>query len=68
MHALSRSLKNRTQEGDRRAFAICTGNMNDRWQFFFGMIKRREETLQAIKRQVDALGVQRCQTRDDGVN
>jgi hypothetical protein len=68
MHALSRGLKNRTQEGDRRAFAICAGNMNDRWQFFFGMIKRRKETLQAIKRQVDALGVQRCQTRDDGVN
>ena len=67
MHALSRGLKNRTQEGDRRAFAICAGNMNDRWQFFFGMIKRRKETLQAIKRQVDALGVQRCQTRDDGV-
>jgi hypothetical protein len=42
--------------------------MNDRWQFFFRMIKHREETLQAIKRQVDALGVQRSQTRDDGVN
>jgi hypothetical protein len=38
--------------------------MDHRWQFSLGMIKRGEQPLNAIEREVDALGMQRSQTCD----
>jgi hypothetical protein len=40
--------------------------MDHRWQFFLGMAEGSEQSLNAIERKIDALGVQRSQARDDG--
>src|SRR6476646_11191491 len=68
VHAFARGLQDSAQERDRRAFAVGAGDMNHRWQFFLGMIERNEQALHAIERQVDAPGMQRRQTCNDGVD
>jgi hypothetical protein len=36
------------------------------WQLFLGMIEGGEQPSHAVERKIDALGMQRSQTRDDG--
>ena len=66
MHALARCLQNRAQESDCRSLAVRAGNMDHWWQLFLGMIEGGEQPSHAVERKVDALGMQRSQTRDDG--
>ena len=68
VHALARGFQDRAQERDGRALAVGAGDMDHRRQFALGMIERGEQPLHAIERQVDALGMQRDQPRDDGVD
>ena len=68
MHAFSRGFQDRAQEGDGRALAVGAGDVDDRRQFALGMIERAEQPLDAPERQVDALGMQRDQPREDGVD
>jgi hypothetical protein len=39
MNAFACRFEDRAQESDRGAFAVCPGNMDDRWQLLFGMIE-----------------------------
>ena len=68
MHALAGGLQDRAQEGDGGALAVGTGDVDHRRQLALRMIERGEQTLHAIERQIDALGVQRVKPRDDRVN
>ena len=68
VHALSRRFQDRAHERDGGAFAVGAGDMDERRQTPFGMTERREEALDALERQIDALGMQRQQPRVDGVD
>ena len=68
MHALAGRFQDRAHEGDGRAFAVGAGDMDQRRQLLFGMIERGKQALDAVERQVDALGMQRQEPRQDGVD
>ncbi len=68
MHALAGGFQDRAQEGDGGALAVGAGDVDHRRQLAFGMIERGKQALHAIERQIDALGMQRGQPRDDGVD
>ena len=68
VHALAGRFQDRAQEGDGGALAVGAGDMDHRRQLALGMIERGEQPLDAIERQIDALGMQRGQPRDDRVN
>src|ERR1700686_4726662 len=68
VHALAGRFQDRAHEGDGRALAVGTGDMDQRRQFLFRMIERGKQVLDAVERQVDALGMQRQQSRQDGVD
>ena len=59
MHALARRLQHRAQEGDGRALAVGAGDMDHRRQLRSGWPSAREQPLDAVERQIDALGMQR---------
>ncbi len=67
MHALARRLEDRAHEGDGRAFAVGAGDVDDRRQAPLRMIERGEKPLDAIERKIDALGMQRQEPRQHGV-
>jgi len=67
MHAFAGRFEHGAHEGDGRALAVGAGNVNDRRQPPFRMIERGEQTLDPAKRQIDALGMQRQQPRQHGV-
>src|SRR4029079_13555399 len=68
MCALAGGLQHCAQERARRAFAVRTSDMDHRWQLALWMTERGEQPLDAIERQVDALGMQRGQPLDDGID
>ena len=68
VHALAGRFEDRAHEGNGRAFAVGAGDMDQRRQFLFRMIERGKQALDAIERQVDALGMQRQEPRQDGVD
>src|SRR6202451_1701375 len=68
MHALAGRFEDRAHEGNGRAFAVGAGDMDQRRQFLFRMIERGKQALDAIERRVDALGMQRQQSRQDGID
>ena len=51
-----------------RAFAVGAGDMDHRRQAPLRMIERGEHTLDAVKREIDPLGMQRQQPRQHGVD
>ena len=59
MHALAGGLQDRAHEGDGRALAVGAGDVDHRRQVPLGMAERGEQPLDAVERQVDALGMQR---------
>ena len=66
--ALIGRFQDRAHERDGGSFAVGTGNMDERRQTPFGMTKRSQETLDTRQRQIDTLGMQRQQSRVDGVD
>ena len=68
MHALARRFQDRAQEGDGRALAVGAGDVDHRRQFLLRMTRARQQPLDAVERQVDPLGMQRGEPRDDRVN
>ena len=68
VHALSRRLQDRTHERDGRALAVGAGDVDHQRQLVFRVIERRQKPLDAAERQIDALGMQRQQSREDGVD
>ena len=68
MHAQARRLKDRAHEGDGRTLAVGAGDMDDRRQLAFRMTDRGQEPPHAIEREVDQLGMQREEPRDDGID
>jgi hypothetical protein len=67
MNTIASRFEDRAQESDRGAFAVCPGNMDDRWQLLFGMIEASQQQPHAVKRKIDTLGMQRGETRDYGL-
>ena len=53
--------------GNRRTLAIGAGHMDDRRQLALGMAKDRQKPLHAPQAEVDDLGMQREQPRQDGI-
>src|SRR5665213_358415 len=68
MHTLTRGFQDRAQKSERRALAIGAGDMDRRRQLALRMIESRQQSLHALKREIDALGMQRGKPRDDSVN
>ena len=67
MHAIARALQHRAQIGADRTFAVGARDMDDRRQFFLRMAERRQQALDAIQHQIDALGMKRQQPLENGV-
>ena len=61
MHALAERFRDGARESDERALAVGAGDMHYRRQPLLGMIQRREQALDAPKRQIDRLRVQLLQ-------
>ena len=68
MHALAGRFEDRAHERDGRTLAVGAGDMDDRRQVPLGMAERAEDAPHAVKRQVDTLGMQGEQPREDRVN
>ena len=68
VHAQAGGLQHRAQEGDGRALAVGAGDMDDRRQLALGMAERGEHAPHAVERQIDPLGMQREQPRQNGVD
>jgi hypothetical protein len=68
MGAAAGRLEHRPHEGDGRALAVGTGDVDHRRQLALGMAERIENAPHAVERQVDALGMQREQAREDRVD
>src|SRR5665213_3460410 len=60
VHLQTLRFEDRATECAGRAFAVRSRHMDDRRHFPLGMTKRREQPLDAIQNQVDALGME-CQ-------
>ena len=43
----------RTEKRTHRAFAVCPGNMDDRWHLLFGMVEGSQEPPHAVEREID---------------
>ncbi len=67
MHARARRLQHGAHERDGRALAVGAGDMDDRRQLALGMAERFEQAPHAVERQVDPLGVERQEPRQDRV-
>ena len=67
MHPSPGRFKHRAHERDGRSFAVGAGHMDDRRQALFRMAQPVEHMPHAIEREIDALGMQRQQPREDGV-
>ena len=67
MHALAQRLGDGADEGDERALAVGAGDMDHGRQLLLGMVKGREQTLDAPERQIDRLRVQRLQALEQRV-
>ncbi len=68
MHAQPGRFEDRAHERDGRALAVGAGDMDDRRKIAFRMPDRREQPPNAIEREVDQLGMQRQEPRDDGID
>ncbi len=68
MHAQSRRLENRAHEGDGRALAVGAGDVDRARQPPLRVAERGENAPHPVKRQIDALGMQLRELRDDGVD
>ena len=68
MHAFARRFEDGAHEGDGRALAIGAGDMDHRRQMPLRMIERVKHPLDAIEREIDALGMQRQKPRQHGVD
>ena len=67
MHALARRFEDRAHECDGRALAVGAGDMDHRRQLPLRMIERGQKPRHALEREIDALGMQRQQPRQHGV-
>jgi len=61
MNALAQGLRDGAHEGDQRSLAVGPGDVDHRRQTALRMVKCCEQTLDASKRQVDRLRVQRLE-------
>ncbi len=68
MHAQPGRFEDRAHEGDGRALAVGSGDMDDRRKLAFRMAERRQQPPHPIERKIDQLGMQRQQTLDDGID
>ena len=68
VHVQPRSRQDRAHESDRRALAVGAGDMDGRRQPPLGISEGRQNAPHSIERQVDALGMQRGEPRNDGVD
>ena len=66
MGALAECLSHGADKGDQRALAVGAGDMNHRRQAPLGMAKGCEQPLDAAKRQIDRLRVQRLEALEQG--
>ena len=67
MHARARRLEHGAHERDGRALAVGAGDMDDRRQLAFRVAERFEQAPHAVERQVDPLGVERQEPRQDRI-
>src|SRR5262249_30431812 len=67
MHAGAGQLQHRTHERDGGSLAVGSGIMEDWRQALLRMTEPAEHMPHAIKRKIDALGMQRQEPRQDGV-
>ena len=68
VHAQAGRFQDRAHERDGRALAVGAGDMDDRRQLALGMVERGQNPPHAIERQIDQLGMQRGEPRDDGID
>ena len=68
MHAQARRLEDRAHERDGRALAVGAGDMDHRRQLALRMPERSQQPPHPIEREIDQLGMQRQQPRDDGID
>ena len=68
VHGKARRLQDRAHERDGRAFAVGAGHVDHGRQLEFGVPEALQQPLDAVERQVDALGMQRKQPREDRVD
>ena len=64
VNAQLRGFQNRPQIRDRRTLAIGAGDVNHRRQLAFGMFEPLQQKLHPLQTQIDAIGMQRRQPRD----
>ena len=64
VNAQSRRLQNRAQIGDGRTLAVGAGDMDHRRQPAFGMAEPLQQPVHPLQIEIDALGMQRRQPRD----
>ncbi len=67
MNAQAGRFQDRAQIGDRGAFAVGAGDMNDRRQSPFGMIELREQPMHPLQAEIDAARMQSRQPRDQRI-
>ena len=65
--AQARRLTDRAQESNGRTLAVGAGNVNDRRQATLGMIQCREDAMHPRQIEIDTLGVQRREPRQQTV-
>ena len=67
MDSQARRFQDRAQIGERRTLAIGAGDVDHRRQLTFGMIEPLQQKLHAIEAEIDPLGMQRGQPRDQPI-
>ena len=68
MHGEPRRLEDRAHERDGRALAVGAGDMDHRRQPPLRIAERGQNAPHPLKRQIDALGMQLREPRDNGVD
>ena len=67
MHPLAERLGDGAGKGEERALAVGARDMQHRRKLPFGMVQRREQTLDAPERKVDRLRMQFLQPLEQGI-
>ncbi len=68
MHSKAGGFQDRAHERDGRALAVGAGDVDDRRQAPLRMAERSENAPHALEREIDPLGMQRQEPRDDGID
>ena len=67
MDSQARRFQDRAQICERRTLAIGAGDVDHRRQLAFGMIEPIQQKLYAVEAEIDPLGMQRGQPRDQPI-